>query len=318
MVGGRYVDAGREASGIGSAVYGNCVGGGRGIMGIKLQRLGRVAELTRKYGVPRGFERLMNLLAPLGSLAGQQEVTFELDEGLRISADLDSHVDRRLYWHGYYNKHVECHLAKMAKEGNVVFDCGANVGMYSLRLARSVGSSGRVVAIEPHDLVRGRLEANIRLNGFQGRITVMSCALAGSRGKTVFHYPPAGAANQGNASLYRKGFDWQEKEVEVRTLDDIAEELNLSRLDIIRCDAQGAELSALRGGERTLRLFRPVISIRYNRETAATAGIKLGDVSDYMRGLGYAAFINRRGEFVRYTESMPVTDGEFLFRHGAG
>lgn len=284
-----------------------------------LQNLGWMASLTRKYGVPRGFDRVIDRLVPPGSRLGSQDVTFGLDDGLRVKADLDSYLDRRLYWHGYYsNKYIEQFVEDVAREGNVAIDCGANIGIYALRLSRSVGSAGKVIAIEPHDPVRRRLEANVLLNGFQDRVAVMSCALSGNRGKTVFHYPPPGDANQGNASLYGKGSDWLEKEVETRTLDDIADEHDLSRLDIIRCDVQGAEFDALRGGKKMIRMHKPIISIRCNQELLSAANMKISELVAYLHGLGYEAYIHVRKKLVRYAESMPLKDAEFLFLYDAG
>lgn len=281
----------------------------------RLSCLEWVSKLTRKYGMPRGLERVINLFIPPSGHPELRDVMVELNEGLRLSVDLNSYLDRRLYLYGYYNKHVEYLMQRVSKEGDVVLDCGANIGMYSLRMAKSVGSTGRVIAIEPHDPARKRLEANVSLNGFADRVTVIPCALSGKCGKVVFHYPPSSHVNQGNASLYRKSDDWLEKEVEVKTIDGIASELNLSRLDVIRCDVQGEEFNVLKGAENSIRSWRPIICIRYNRKIALAANMEIGELFAYLQGLGYSAFINSRERFVRCSANMSVEDAELLFIH---
>ena len=45
--------------------------------------------------------------------------------------------------------------------------------------------------------------------------------------------------------------------VTIRTLDDLVAELGLTRVDFIKCDAEGADVSILRGAVKTLKRFRP-------------------------------------------------------------
>ncbi len=44
-------------------------------------------------------------------------------------------------------------------------------------------------------------------------------------------------------------------------IDDLVDRQNLSRVDFIKIDIEGAELQALRGAEKTLRRFRPKLAI---------------------------------------------------------
>jgi methyltransferase, FkbM family len=258
---------------------------------------------------------MVNWLIPRGGAHSDlYDVIFEFDEELWLNVDLGSFMDRRVYLYGYYSKYIEYLMQGLLKEGCVAFDCGANIGMYTLKMAKSVGSEGRVISIEPHDIVRKKLEANISFNRLRDRITVIPCALSGSCGTTVFHYPPASDVNQGNASLYRKGDDWLEKEVEVKTIDKIAEELNLLRVDIIRCDVQGEELNLLKGAENVIRLYAPVICLRYDKNVAAAANLKIEELISYLHGLNYLAFINKNENFIRLLDDMlSVVDAELLF-----
>jgi len=49
-------------------------------------------------------------------------------------------------------------------------------------------------------------------------------------------------------------------QVEVKTLDQMVEEMQLPRVDFIKCDAEGVEIGILRGATKTLRKFKPKLA----------------------------------------------------------
>ena len=61
--------------------------------------------------------------------------------------------------------------------GFVFVDIGANAGAYTLFVAHRVGSSGKVLAVEPHPTARQRLQCNLDLNGIDW-VTIAPVALA--------------------------------------------------------------------------------------------------------------------------------------------
>src|SRR5215469_5702807 len=54
---------------------------------------------------------------------------------------------------GIHEAEVEKWIASELKDGMIFFDIGANIGYYTLLGSRCVGSSGRVVALEPNPIV---------------------------------------------------------------------------------------------------------------------------------------------------------------------
>ena len=67
-------------------------------------------------------------------------------------------------------------------------------------------------------------------------------------------------------------------------LDDIVEQLNLSRVDLIKMDIEGSERHALRGAKRTLEQFKPRLAIcTYHRpDDPAVIPAVIGEVrNDY-------------------------------------
>jgi FkbM family methyltransferase len=55
-------------------------------------------------------------------------------------------------------------LLATVRRGDVVYDIGANMGVFTVALAKRVGASGTVVAFEPQAAAFDHLESNVRLN----------------------------------------------------------------------------------------------------------------------------------------------------------
>jgi FkbM family methyltransferase len=135
--------------------------------------------------------------------------------------------------------------------GDTVVDVGANAGVFTLAVARLVGSEGRVIAIEPNPVVLGRLTANVKANGFEDRVTILPIAIADhtARGLVV--------DQNGNSTVARihvlTGSESISSEtVGVRTLDDALGDLGIAHVDLLKVDVEGLERSVMEGSERTL------------------------------------------------------------------
>jgi FkbM family methyltransferase len=68
--------------------------------------------------------------------------------------------------------------------GGVFIDVGANVGTYSMVLARHVGASGKVIAIEPHPVIHARLAFN-RAASDVSQVTLVAAAAGASDGELM-------------------------------------------------------------------------------------------------------------------------------------
>ena len=145
------------------------------------------------------------------------------------------------------------------REGDVVLDCGANVGVF-VRQALNAGAS-HVVAIEisPRNIeaLRRSFESEIAA----GRVTVVPEGVwhEGSELElSVFHNSALDSVVMHDRV---EGSVATTVTVPLTTIDAIVAELNLERVDFIKMDVEGAERNALRGGFDTLRRFRPRLAI---------------------------------------------------------
>lgn len=132
---------------------------------------------------------------------------------------------------------------------SVVFDVGANDGADFTPLART-NLDVRFVAVEPTPRLADALRrATVNLQNY----TVVECAVATTEGQAEFHIIEG--YNGGLNSLHSPrpllfehgvGEDVEDVQVVVRRLDSIADELDITHVDVLHVDTQGSDLDVLR------------------------------------------------------------------------
>ena len=150
---------------------------------------------------------------------------------------------------GSYEREQSALFQELIQPGQQVLDIGAAVGYYTLLAARLVGPAGSVVAFEPNRENLRYLQGHVRQNRLL-QVRVLDLALADRNGAARF----GGGSGSGTSRLQDSG----EFEVEVRRLDDLADEQGLAPQHL-KIDVEGAEHAVLRGGENLIRENRPTI-----------------------------------------------------------
>ncbi len=159
----------------------------------------------------------------------------------------------RIMWSDAFEPALIHLLKRTAKPDWIALDVGANVGAVTLALARFTSPTGRVYAFEPGPPNLVRLRANLALNpSLAANITVHATGVGEAPGELRWQEE---AGNPGNAMLGADGTH----AVPVITLDSFIAKENLPRLDFIKVDVEGMELSVFRGAQQSLKKFRPVI-----------------------------------------------------------
>ena len=144
-----------------------------------------------------------------------------------------------------------------AKAGDVVLDCGANVGVYT-REALEAGAR-LVVAIEPApeniEVLRRNYAAEIKV----GKVIVYPKGVWDKDDWLTLHIDPHNSAAD-SFVIERAGTHAIER-VPLTTIDKMVQELKLDRVDFIKMDIEGAEVKALTGARETLAKFHPKIAV---------------------------------------------------------
>ena len=182
------------------------------------------------------------------------------------------------------------------REGFVVLDIGANVGLISLLAAKKVGKTGKVYAFEPVPKIFARLQENIALNGFNN-VEPVPLALSSQKGKAMIFVA------HGASSLFRRVSD-EFVEVPTERLDDFVEQEGIERVDAIKLDVEGAELHVIRGADKTIRRFKPIMMVEINPDTLKAAGTTPQELFETIVSYGYKAHVIRKGKAVPVTQPV--------------
>lgn len=192
--------------------------------------------------------------------------------------------------------------------GATVFDIGANLGWYSIQLAKRV-KDVRLFAFEPLPKTFRALEQHLALNG----VTQVKTARMGffdKEGELTFYFDPQGSGNASAADL--TGLSRVERVVcRVARVDDYALENGVT-VDFIKCDVEGAELPVFKGAVETLRRDRPVVFVEMLRKWSAKFNYHPNETLALFAGLGYHCYAIRDGTLVPF-KSMDETSVETNF-----
>jgi len=276
-----------------------------------LRMSGNAVSLGGRLRLPQSILRRVFRLV-------EHEVTVpDFDGTYRMRLRLSEHMQRRIFWMGYYSTDIVALLKTVLQPGMVVIDVGANIGEITLVAAQRVGETGSVIAVEPVNGIADRLAEHVRINDL-GQVTIVREALGSTGRGGVPIYASCGQdvsdEHQGLASLYgeREGQEPIEY-VNVTSLDETAASLDLSRVDLIKIDIEGGELACLQGAENVLRRFRPMLIVEVQEFSARQAGWNVGELFEYLREFGYEFFTIASKGHLRALDCNSLADFQNVF-----
>jgi FkbM family methyltransferase len=170
------------------------------------------------------------------------------------------------------------------RPGSVVIDVGANLGEWTVPFARRVGPAGRVLAIEPEPRSAAALASTLAANAL-AQAEIVRCAIGDHDGVAQFAVPVVTSArtDTGTARIGPACAGHDALQVPLRSLDALAAERGLARLDLIKIDVEGHERRVLHGASAILGRHRPVLVIETGHEADGDRGI----IHDRLAGLRY-------------------------------
>jgi FkbM family methyltransferase len=204
-------------------------------------------------------------------------------------------------------------VRRFLRAGMTVLDIGAHHGLYTLLASKRVGRKGRVIAFEPSPRERRRLLRHIGIN----------------RCSNVFVEPLALGDRDGEADLFlvEGRQDWCNSlrppevgertstvRVEVRPLDDVLHTLGISRVDFIKLDVEGAELSFLRGASKLLQsASRPAILAEVQDIRTRPWGYPAREIIRFLASAGYRWFaLAEDGDLQPVSSDLPSYDANLV------
>ena len=144
------------------------------------------------------------------------------------------------------------------KSGDIFYDIGANIGVYSILAASRTGKKGRVYAFEPHGANFARLIDNITANNLQQIVFPNNFALNDKEGFFPFHYK-SGAVGTSDSQLSVSNDEAMDESATritelkyATTIDHLIDSGEIKAPDHIKIDVDGNELLILEGMSRLL------------------------------------------------------------------
>jgi FkbM family methyltransferase len=211
-----------------------------------------------------------------------------LPDGSIVKVQLDIPYERMVWlqdeeWDELRYLHHKLH------PGDVFIDVGANIGLWTLVAASSVGPCGRVFSFEPNPATFDKLAENIRLNKKDTVIEVFQEAVSKDEDVVSFVCDP-----QHNLSAISScGLEGQDViKVRTRALDFLlANELAATHLAGIKLDTEGHELNALEGAAGLLEKRSPWLIVEFNTTLLTSNVLEAWPVYRFLLERRYLPFI---------------------------
>lgn len=187
------------------------------------------------------------------------------------------------------------------KQGNTVFDVGANIGLFSLWLNQQFNGSLKIYAFEPIPAIFKVLETNMQRFG-PNQLKAICCGLSSESKTLTFNYYPAatsmstaypdnskaeqekiiGAAlyNLSNTPLLfrclppflhakilslamNRVFQAEQVTCQLKTLSDVIRDYDVGQIDLLKIDAERSELDVFMGinSEDWLKIKQVVVEV---------------------------------------------------------
>jgi len=188
-------------------------------------------------------------------------------------------------------------LGRQCGEGAVCVDIGANFGLFSLAWGRALEETGgTVLCVEGQRILAYMICGSVMLNNLEN-VHVYNVCMGGNMGAIqIPQYDYTQSANFGSVEFRTVSIDTgqspqpnrPEEVVPLITLDS----LELSRVDVIKIDAEGMEEEIIAGGLKTLSTHHPILFLEWIKsdKSALIAAVKALGYNVYDHGFDIMCF----------------------------
>ncbi len=253
---------------------------------------------TRSFPISKGKNRVLSRLWKPLSFGQYKRQAMLSQSNVRVSCDLTKLIQRSLYFYGSYETAETDLWIKLARNSRIIFDVGANIGLWAL-LAASVNEESEVHAFEPTGEIVAALRGNIELNGFHN-ILVNAFGIGRSTGKGFLHYCTSeDGSNEGMNFVTDSASQSSDFPVNLTSIDDYSEQKGIKHIDLLKIDVEGGEYNALCGARKLLQNQSVgCIFIELIEWAAKRGGHSTFDIKHLLAGYGYQIYRLQSGKLV--------------------
>lgn len=208
------------------------------------------------------------------------------DKKMLLNLRSDTGISRDLFL--YRNREIMPinYLAEnnVIQKDEVIFEIGANIGYYTLFIAKFLSNESFTYALEPVEKNIKILQKNIALNNLQN-ISVHKLAIGDTTGTTKIYVPAAG-----NVSSIKRKSNMEEgtavEDVLITTGDDFLKDKKSPTF--IRMDIEGYEYNAIRGMKNTL-VNKPKLLIEFHPHILSH--VEITEILSILKESGYTKVV---------------------------
>jgi len=210
---------------------------------------------ARRFPIRRGKLRVIDSLwhAAAGDRGTRRLADLKYG-GFKMTCDLSEMLQRQFYFFGTYflEEHLLHFWENEAKGAEVIFDVGANAGIYSLA-ALGAQPDAIVHAFEPTPEIAAHLRETANLNGLNN-LHIHEAAVLSENGQAALKRFRGELGTNGGMNFISAEFGESGAErIQTVCLDQFCKDHAIDRIDLLKLDIQGHEHSALKGAEHLLK-----------------------------------------------------------------
>lgn len=174
-----------------------------------------------------------------------------ISHNLKLLVDVREHIGNFIYFNKCYEPIITKWFMRFIKRSSLVIDIGAHIGYYTSIAADIVGSEGRVIAFEPYYKNYYLLRKTILKNNFQN-VILETFAVADRGGRRLMYFPynvnlGTGSFFKHKSLLHTSSYFKKKMLIDTVSLDAYLLEKNIKEVNLLKIDAEGVELSIIKG-----------------------------------------------------------------------
>jgi FkbM family methyltransferase len=209
----------------------------------------------------------VDVRAASGAKAGPRLVVVDSATRLWVPSEWESQLL------AVHEQHTIDRLAGVVRQGGVIYDIGANLGLYSIVLSRLAGAGAHVYAAEANPVCLYFLQLNLALNQVQS-FEILPAAMLDVQCTADFTINYQNLLVGRTGDLPYVGKPGHRIGVPALSLDQALDQYQLRPPDFIKIDIEGAEAAAVRGMRNTIDQYAPTIMIEIHGKGAALATLE--------------------------------------------
>lgn len=208
------------------------------------------------------------------------------EHGITVRVDIGDYIGHCIYF-GFDGTERQSYerLFSLCQPGFNVIDVGANIGYTTLVLGKQTGS-GTVLGFEPDPINFDQATANLNANRLSN-IRLSNKGLGETPGGAYLEERLATCRGANRVTIHAKvGIPF-----DMVTLDSALSEMAFGKVDLMKVDVEGYEVKVLRGAQKTLLEFKPLLFLEVDEINLKAQGDSAEALISFLRSLGYSSFL---------------------------